>query len=60
MARAAPQMNLLLVGMPLKIAVGFFFMGLIFTILGQHLEDFIVDIGPLFTNLLRLGSPGPQ
>ena len=58
MARAAPQMNLLMVGMPLKIGVGFFFMGLIFTILGQHLEDFIVEIGPMFTNLLRLGMPG--
>lgn len=60
MARAAPQMNLLMVGMPLKIGVGFFFMGLIFTLLGKHIENFIVEMGPMFTNLLRLGSPGLQ
>ncbi|MDL2272710.1 flagellar biosynthetic protein FliR [Desulfovibrio sp. OttesenSCG-928-I05] len=60
MARAAPQMNLIMLGMPLKIAVGFFFMGLIFTILGKHIEEFIIEMGPMFTNLLRLGSPGLQ
>ncbi len=53
MARAAPQMNLLILGMPIKIAIGFFFMSLIFTILARYLEEFLVGLGPMFINLLR-------
>jgi len=59
MGRAAPQMNLLTLGFPVKIATGFFFMGIMFTILALHLEDIIVGLGPMFDNLLRLAR-GPQ
>jgi flagellar biosynthetic protein FliR len=58
MARAAPQMNLLMIGMPLKIAVGFFFMSLIFTILAHQMSDAIVSLHPMFRHMLRLGMPG--
>ncbi len=37
MARAAPQMNLLMIGFPLKIAVGFFFIGMLFTIMADKI-----------------------
>lgn len=57
MARAAPQMNLLIIGMPIKIAVGFFFMFIVFTLLARTIEDSIHDLGPLFRNLLRMSAP---
>ncbi len=57
MARAAPQMNLLMIGMPLKIAVGFFFMGMLFTILGREMEDLILGLSPMFQNILESGAP---
>ncbi|AAS97704.1 flagellar biosynthetic protein FliR [Nitratidesulfovibrio vulgaris] len=57
MARAAPQMNLLMIGFPLKIAVGFFFMGLLFTILAQYIEEFIIGMPPMMLHLLHGVSP---
>ncbi len=57
MARAAPQMNLLIIGMPVKIAVGFFFMFIVFTLLARTIEDSIYDIGPVFRHLLQLSAP---
>lgn len=59
MGRAAPQMNLMTMGFPIKISVGFFFLGLLFTIMAGHIEEFIVHIEPMFQNLLRLASPNP-
>ncbi len=56
MGRAAPQMNLLTMGFPIKIAVGFFFMGILFTIISTLMEDLIMDLGPLFHNLMRMGG----
>ena len=55
MGRAAPQMNLLTLGFPLKIAVGFFFIGMIFSLIALRLEETIIQIGPLFDNLMRRG-----
>lgn len=57
MALAAPQMNLLVIGFPLKIGVGLFFMGIIFMLISQYMREYILDIIPFFTNLLRSGSP---
>lgn len=57
MAKAAPQMNLLIIGFPLKIGVGLFFMGIIFLLISQHMRAFILDLIPLMTNLLRSASP---
>ncbi|MDR2075841.1 MAG: flagellar biosynthetic protein FliR [Desulfovibrio sp.] len=56
MGRAAPQMNLLTLGFPLKIAVGFFFIGMIFSLVALRMEDTILEMGPLFNNLMRRGS----
>jgi flagellar biosynthetic protein FliR len=56
MARAAPQMNLLTLGFPVKIAVGFFFLSMLFTVLAGKMEDIIIDLGPMFIHLMRLGT----
>lgn len=51
--RAAPQMNVLFVGFPLKIAVGFLFISLIFTLLARFMEQFVGNIVPLYNGVLR-------
>lgn len=57
MARAAPQMNLLIIGMPLKIAVGFFFMFIVFALLARTIESSILELGPMFRHFLILSAP---
>ncbi|EGY25492.1 flagellar biosynthetic protein FliR [Desulfovibrio sp. A2] len=57
MARAAPQMNLLMIGFPLKIAVGFFFIGMLFTIMADKIREFIIGMDPMMLHLLRAASP---
>ena len=59
MGRAAPQMNLLTLGFPIKIAVGFFFLGIMFTTLSLHMEELIIGLGPMFDNILRQAG-GPR
>jgi flagellar biosynthetic protein FliR len=57
MSRAAPQMHLIVIGLPIKITVGFFFIGLLFTMLSLLVEDFIINLQPMFNAILRsLGS----
>ena len=57
MNRAAPQMHVMLIGFPLKIAVGFFFLGLLLVILSAQIEQFVIGMNPMFLNLLKAGSP---
>lgn len=57
MGRAAPQMNLLMLGFPIKIAVGLVFIGMLFTLMGQKMESLIYSLGPLYTHLLKAASP---
>jgi len=54
--RAAPQMNILMLGFPLKISVGFFFMGLIFTMMAIYMRDFIGRFDQIFSFLLTAAS----
>lgn len=58
MAKVAPQMNLLMIGFPLKIGVGFFLMGILFTLISLYMQDFVRDIGPMFLNFMRFVSAG--
>jgi flagellar biosynthetic protein FliR len=58
MARVAPQMNLLVLGFPIKIGVGFFFFGVIFSLIGLYLDDFVRGIPPLFNNFIRAVKGG--
>ena len=56
-SRTSPQMHIMEVGFPAKIATGFFFLGLLLTIMGGHIETFIVSMPDLFKNLLHTVSP---
>ena len=60
MSRAAPQVHIMEVGFPLKIAVGFFFVAMLFGMLSQDVRQYILGLDSLFINLLRAMSPGPQ
>ena len=44
-------MHILMIGFPLRIGVGFFFLGLIFTLIATYMAEFIADIGSLFHNI---------
>lgn len=54
--RTAPQMNVLILGFPLKIAVGFLFLGVLFGTMAQYIEEYIHTMTPMFTNMLRTMS----
>lgn len=54
MGRAAPQMNLMTLGFPIKIAVGFFLLSLLFTIMSNRMETMVIELGPRFDYLLKL------
>ena len=56
MGRAAPQMNLMTLGFPIKIAVGFFFLSMLFSIMAGLMEELIVNLGPMFANLMRMSG----
>jgi len=56
-SRAAPQMHVLVLGFPVKISVGFLFLGLLFTIMSLYVTDFIRELGPIYTHILRAASP---
>lgn len=57
MGRAAPQMNIMVIGFPLKIGIGLFFLGLLFTVMADRIRIFIVEMGPMLLHLLRATSP---
>jgi flagellar biosynthesis protein FliR len=54
-AKAAPQMNVLFVGFPIKVTVGFIFLGLVFSILARYVEQFVASIGPIYRQILTQG-----
>ncbi|BDQ32864.1 flagellar biosynthetic protein FliR [Pseudodesulfovibrio portus] len=56
-SRVAPQMHVLVLGFPIKITVGFFFLGFIFTIMSLYVTDFLRELGPLYERILILASP---
>jgi flagellar biosynthetic protein FliR len=56
-SRASPQIHIMEFGFPVKIGVGFLFVGLLLVIMADAVEDFIGGLGGLFTNLLRSMSP---
>lgn len=56
-SRAAPQMNILMLGFPVKILVGFLFLGMLFTIMAMYMQEFLIDLGPLYDRIMHSGSP---
>jgi len=55
-ARAAPQMNVLFVGFPLKIGVGFLFMSMVFAALANYVSQYIDELIPMFSLVLKASS----
>lgn len=53
-ARAAPQMNVLFIGFPLKIGVGFLFLGMLFTIMADFVQDFIGQMMRMYEGMFNL------
>ncbi len=56
--RAAPQMHVLVLGFPVKISVGFFFIGFLFTIMSTYVLDFMRILSPMYKTLMQSGAPG--
>ena len=56
-SRAAPQMHVLILGFPIKISVGFFFLAFLFSIMAIYIGDFIDSMPSVFRGILKLGSP---
>lgn len=52
-SRAAPQMNVIQIGFPAKIMVGFLFMTLTLTALAHYVGDFIGQLGPLYAAVMH-------
>ena len=52
-ARTSPQIHIMEFGFPIKIGVGFFFVGLLLVVMANRVEEFIAGLDALFTNLLR-------
>ncbi len=55
-ARTSPQVHIMEFGFPIKIGVGFFFVGLLLIIMSRQVESFIGGIDDLFANLLKAMS----
>ena len=55
--RAAPQMQIMVLGFPIKILVGFYFLVYMFAIIASYVEDYIYKLPTLLLNLLNLASP---
>ncbi len=56
-SRAAPQVNIMDIGFPIKIASGFFFLGTILLLIAEYMGQYIINLDELMANLLRLASP---
>jgi len=56
-SRTAPQVHVMEVGFPLKIAVGCFFLGLLLNVMAGFMQEFVTGMDSLFTNILRTLSP---
>lgn len=52
-ARTSPQVHIMEFGFPIKIAVGFFFVGLLLVIMSQQIANFINGMDSMMENLMR-------
>lgn len=52
-ARAAPQWNVLFIGFPVKIGVGFLFMTLVFAAMTIYIGRFLSELTPMYALVLR-------
>lgn len=56
-SRAAPQMHVLILGFPIKISVGFFFLVFILNLMTTYVGDFLSVLGPMYEKIMTFGSP---
>ena len=52
-ARTSPQIHIMEFGFPIKIGVGFFFLGLLLMIMSNQIADFIKGMDAMMANLMR-------
>lgn len=57
-ARAAPQMHVLVLGFPIKISVGFFFLGFLFSIMSVYVGDYLQQLSLVYEGVMRIVSTG--
>ncbi|MDC0335455.1 flagellar biosynthetic protein FliR [Pseudodesulfovibrio sp.] len=57
-SRAAPQMHVLVLGFPVKISVGFFFLGFIFSIMSTYVGDYLQELALIYKTVMKLAGPG--
>lgn len=57
-ARAAPQMHVLILGFPIKISVGFLFLGFLFTLMSIYVGDFLQELALINKGVMRIMSTG--
>jgi flagellar biosynthetic protein FliR len=55
-SKMAPQMNVLVLGFPLKIMVGFWFLIFIMQILSEYITNFIEAMDGVLSHIMRIGS----
>lgn len=56
-SRTSPQVNIMEIGFPIKIATGFFFLGLLLVVMSAYVEQFIVGMDSMLGAVMRAGSP---
>jgi flagellar biosynthetic protein FliR len=54
-SRTAPQMNILIMGFPLKISVGFLFLSYVMEMMSEYVTSFIVSMDQVMLHLMKLG-----
>ncbi|NDV20600.1 flagellar biosynthetic protein FliR [Pseudodesulfovibrio sp. JC047] len=57
-SRVAPQMHVLILGFPIKITVGFFFLGFIFTLMSAYVGDFLQTLTTMYETVMKYGLVG--
>jgi len=57
-ARAAPQMHVLILGFPIKISVGFLFLGIMFSLMSLYVSDFLQELALINKGVMRIMSQG--
>ncbi len=56
-SRASPQVNIMDIGFPVKIASGFFFLGMMLVIMSEFMEAYLFQMEAMLSNILQIASP---
>ena len=56
-SRVAPQMNILTMGFPLKIMVGFMFLSYVMEMMSDYITSFITAMDGVMLHIMRIGVP---